>query len=198
MANAGDRVKVECTDEVLEGIVVPAESTTALVLKLDSGYNLGIDRKRIKKITVLKAAAAQKPTGKIPAPVKGKPTIAILHTGGTIASKVDYTSGGVIAGFEPEDFLEMFPVVGKIANIPPAKVTNIMSEDMRFSYNQQIAQAIAQQVKAGVDGIIIGHGTDTLAVTAAALAFMFESIPIPVLLVGAQRSTDRPRTHSAL
>ena len=192
MEKAGDRVKVECVDEMLEGIVVPAESTAALVLKLDSGYNIGIDRKKIKKITVLKAAESKKTTAKSAPHAKGKPTIAILHTGGTIASKVDYASGGVIARSEPEDFLEMFPAVGKLTNIVTVKVANIMSEDMRFSYHQQIAKAIEQQVNAGVDGIIIGHGTDTLAVTAAALAFMFESLPIPVLLVGAQRSTDRP------
>lgn len=195
---AGDRVRVECADETLEGIIVPAENTAALVLKLDSGYNIGIDRKRVKHIAVLENA---KPSAqaKIPVPQrKGKPTIAILHTGGTIASKVDYSSGGVIAGFQPEDFLEMFPTVGEIANITTTKVANIMSEDMRFSHYQQIAKAIEEQVKKGVDGIIVGHGTDTLAVTAATLAFMFESLPIPVLLVGAQRSSDRPSTDAYL
>ena len=111
---------------------------------------------------------------------------------------MDYASGGVIAGFLPEDFLEMFPAVGKLANIVTAQVANIMSEDMRFSYHQQIAQAIQEQMKSGVDGIIVGHGTDTLAVSAAALAFMFESLSIPVLLVGAQRSTDRPSTDAVV
>ncbi|HLC67167.1 MAG TPA: Glu-tRNA(Gln) amidotransferase subunit GatD [Candidatus Nanoarchaeia archaeon] len=198
MAQAGDRIAVDCGDETLEGILVPAENTAALVLKLDSGYNIGIDRKRVKHITVLQAAAQGKAKRKLLPPAKGKPTIAILHTGGTIASKVDYASGGVIAGFLPEDFLEMFPAVGKLANIVTAQVANIMSEDMRFSYHQQIAQAIQEQMKSGVDGIIVGHGTDTLAVSAAALAFMFESLSIPVLLVGAQRSTDRPSTDAAV
>ena len=121
-----------------------------------------------------------------------------MHTGGTIASKVDYKTGGVVAAFTAEDILSMFPELNDIANIKSHLVSNMMSEDMRFMHYKKISDAIVKEIKSGVDGIIIGHGTDTLALTSAALAFIFENLPIPVILVGSQRSTDRGSTDGAM
>jgi len=196
MAKAGDRVKVVSVDETYEGVVVPNEETKNLVLKLDSGYNVGIERSKIKKIEVLKAYKAGK---KKEIPVKhdkNKPTIGVLHTGGTIASKVDYETGGVIAHFTAEDLIAMVPELAEMANIKTELVANMMSEDMNFAEHQKIADAVEKYAKKGVDGIIIGHGTDTLAYTSAALSFMFEKINIPVLIVGSQRSSDRGSTDA--
>jgi len=92
----------------------------------------------------------------------------------------------------------MFPEVKSIANINSVLVSNMMSEDMRFSHYKKLSDAISKEIKNKVDGIIIGHGTDTLAVTSAALAFVFENLPIPVILVGSQRSTDRGSTDAAM
>ncbi|MEK6839795.1 MAG: Glu-tRNA(Gln) amidotransferase subunit GatD, partial [Nanoarchaeota archaeon] len=75
---------------------------------------------------------------------------------------------------------------------------NMMSEDIRFSHYRLLAKAIQEEIKNGVDGIIIGHGTDTIALTAAALSFMLEHVPIPVILVGAQRSSDRGGSDARL
>ncbi len=198
-AKPGDRVKVITADEIREGILMPNEETDSIVIKLDNGYNTGIDRKRVKEIKVVEKLKEKeaKPKAEIKKDSK-KPTIAILHTGGTIASKVDYKTGGVFAAFTAEDILSMFPELNDIANIESNLISNMMSEDIRFIHYKKIADAVVKEIKSGVDGIIIGHGTDTLAVTAAALAFVLENLPIPVLLVGSQRSTDRGSTDGAM
>lgn len=197
-AKPGDRVKVITSDDIKEGILMPNEETDSVVIKLDNGYNVGIGRKRVKEIKIVeKYRAKEEAAIKEVKKDSKKPTIAILHTGGTIASKVDYRTGGVIASFSDEDFLSMFPEIKEIANIKSTLVSNMMSEDMRFTHYKKIADAIVKEIKNGVDGIIIGHGTDTLAVTSAALSFVFENLPIPVILVGSQRSTDRGSTDAA-
>ena len=91
-----------------EGILMPSSDKNILLLKLDNGYNAGFIKKEVSKITVLtKAAAKKKAASKV---VKNPhlPTIAILHTGGTIASKVDYRTGGVASEFSPEELLSLF------------------------------------------------------------------------------------------
>jgi len=214
MVEAGDKVKILYKDEVLEGILMPeaqgSETSRApkdkllsdkkgfLDLKLSSGYNVGLDKRFIKKIELLQKKKALKTSSNKVAVDKKKKTIAILHTGGTIASKVDYETGGVIAKFSTEELLGLFPELKNIANIKSVFVSNMMSEDMRFKDYQKIARAVKKEVDGKVDGVIIGHGTDTLAVTAAALAFMLENVQIPVLVTGSQRSSDRGSTDSAM
>ena len=195
----GDRVKVIASDEIREGVLMPNEEADSVVVKLDNGYNIGIDRKRVKEIKAVEKHRVKEAAAKVELKKDSKkPTIAILHTGGTIASRVNYETGGVIAAFKAEDFLSMFPEVSSIANIKSVLVSSMMSEDMGFVHYKRIADAIAKEIKNGIDGIIIGHGTDTLAVTSAALSFIFENLPIPVILVGSQRSTDRGSTDAAV
>ncbi|MDP6139427.1 MAG: Glu-tRNA(Gln) amidotransferase subunit GatD [Candidatus Woesearchaeota archaeon] len=197
-AKPGDRVKVVTSDEIKEGILMPNQETDSVVIKLDNGYNVGIDKKKVKEIKLIeKYKEKETHSEKKPKKDSKKPTIAILHTGGTIASKVDYKTGGVVASFSDEDFLSMFPEVKDIANVKTSLISTMMSEDMRFSHYKKIADAIVKEVRNNVDGIIIGHGTDTLAVTSAALSFIFENLPIPVILVGSQRSSDRGSTDAA-
>ena len=121
-----------------------------------------------------------------------------MHTGGTIASRVNYTDGGVMASFDLEDLITMFPELTKIANIESVFVTNIMSEDLQPTHIQKIAQIIKEQIQKGTKGIIIGHGTDMLGYCSAALSFILENCPIPVILVGAQRSSDRGSSDAAM
>ncbi len=198
-AKAGDKVKVITKEDIFEGILMPNEETSAIVVKLDNGYNIGIDNKKIKKIEVLgkykKTEKGKKEKVKID---KNKPTISILHTGGTIASKVDYKTGAVYSSFKPEDLLEMFPELFEIANFDSKLIANMWSDDLRFKHFELIAKAVEKEVKKGVDGIIIGMGTDNLAVTAAALAFIIEETPIPIIFVGAQRSSDRGSSDAAV
>ena len=196
MAEPGDRVKAMTNDGSFEGILMPG-SNNSVFIKLDSGYNIGIDSKKISSLKVLGIAMKKKGEVKQVKKKNNLPSIAILHTGGTIASKVDYRTGGVSAGYSAEEFLEMFPGLSEIANIETKAVLNIMSEDICFADYVKLANAI-EEFSGKCDGIIIGHGTDTLSYTSAALAFMFEKINIPVILVGSQRSSDRGSSDSAM
>ncbi len=197
----GDSVKIITKDQEFEGILMPkpellGDNTT--IIKLNSGYNIGIDNSKIKKIELIKKAES-KDVKKVKLTVKkGLPTISILHTGGTIASKVDYRTGGVVAAFTPEDLIAMFPELGKIANINSELVASMWSDDLRFAHFSLLAKAIEKKVKEGSDGIIVGMGTDNLAVASAALSFIVESTPIPIIFVGAQRSSDRGSSDAAM
>jgi glutamyl-tRNA(Gln) amidotransferase subunit D len=198
MSKPGDMVKVTTKDETVEGILMPNEETESVIVKLNNGYNVGIDKKKVKKIGTLKEYEAKKEKkGKVKTNKK-LPTISILHTGGTIASKVNYETGGVIAKFDPAELISMFPELKKIANFDSKLIEQMFSEDMRFLHYKKIAAAVAKEARKGVNGIIITHGTDTLAYSAAALSFILENIGIPVLLVGAQRSSDRGSSDAAM
>ncbi|MAG78651.1 Glu-tRNA(Gln) amidotransferase GatDE subunit D, partial [archaeon] len=193
--NAGDLIEVETKDSSYRGVYMPNSTEEKIVLKLDSGYNVGILKKNIKKSKVLKKFVKKKVKKSKVLKKKGKKTITILHTGGTVASKVDYETGGVSAHFSPEDLIEMVPELGKIANIKTELISEMMSEDMMFSDYQKMVSFIK---KSKSDGIILTQGTDTLGYTAAALAFCLEEVNIPVLVVGSQRSSDRGSSDAAM
>lgn len=197
MPRPGDKVKIITTDEEIEGILMPEEKEYA-VLKLETGYNIGIDKKRIREIKVISEHREKKTEMPRAEAKKGLPTIAILHTGGTIASKIDYETGGVVSKFTPEDILAMFPELKEIANIRSRLIRNMFSEDMRFAHYNIIATEVEKEIKQGCDGVIITHGTDTMHYTAAALSFMLHNLGVPVILAGAQRSSDRGSTDAAL
>lgn len=193
----GSRVSVSSKKGTHEGMVMPNSNAKTLFLKLDSGYTIGIAQ---STITSVKEVSSQKPAVHQRLKLeekKGLPTILVIHTGGTIASKVDYATGGVTSQFSPEDLVEMVPELSELSNIRTIQLFNIFSEDMRPEYYTKIAETIKKEYKK-VDGIIIGHGTDTLHYTSAALSFMLENIPIPVILVGAQRSSDRGSSDAAM
>ncbi len=191
MADIGDKVKIILKDGAKEGILMPSTDENTIIIKLNSGYNIGIDKKNIKKIESVEAKLAknQEKAGGI-SEKKGLPTIAILHTGGTIASSVDYRTGAVEAKFTPEDLIRMFPELKETANIRSRLVSNMWSDDMRFGHYNTLAIEVEKEAKQGVDGVIITHGTDTMHYTSAALAFALENLGIPVILAGAQRSSD--------
>jgi glutamyl-tRNA(Gln) amidotransferase subunit D len=92
----------------------------------------------------------------------------------------------------------MFPEIEKYATINSRLIANALSENLRFGHYNVMINEIEKEIKSGTDGIIITHGTDTMAYTAAALAFAFENLPVPIILVGAQRSSDRPSSDAAL
>ncbi|MCJ7478599.1 MAG: Glu-tRNA(Gln) amidotransferase subunit GatD [Candidatus Nanohaloarchaeota archaeon QJJ-7] len=196
----GDLIRIEKDEGEYEGRLMPRSSqgdTGVLVLKLDNGYNIGvefIEDLEIEKLSGHKDGEAEKP--EIPDPDSEKPDIAILHTGGTIASKVSYEKGGVIPAFEPEELVRLYPEVFEQANVTSEVLGQIHSGDMEPQHWQEFAEVVAEH--RDKDGIIIGHGTDTMQYTAAALSFMLENIDVPVVLVGAQRSSDRPSSDSAM
>lgn len=199
-AKPGDTVKVVTSDEELNGILMPAGEfdRDVIVIKLDSGYNIGISSKKIKKIELIGKLAEKKESKVEEKQQKNLPKISILHTGGTIASKVDYKTGGVSARFTEQELLGMFPELKNIASISSKLIRNMFSEDMRFAHYNIMAKEVEKELKSGAEGIIITHGTDTLHYTSAALSFMLEGLKIPVILVGAQRSSDRGSSDAEL
>ena len=194
----GDKVLVSTSDGDFEGVFLPSADPKTLVLKLDNGYNMGISKSKVKGMKLLKSAQKQEKKVQKLEGKKGLKTISILHTGGTIASKVDYSTGAVNAKFTPEELVNMFPELREIANIKSKLVRNMSSEDIRFEHYNLLAKDVEKEVKAGVDGVIITHGTDTMHYSSAALGFMLEHVPVPVIFVGAQRSSDRGSSDAAM
>ena len=194
-----DKVSVETNGLKYEGTLMPSQ-TGRIVLKLKNGYNIGI-RKESASLTLL-----DKKEGKISLTESGYaqkmkkgnlPKISILSTGGTIASKIDYRTGAVTSQFSADDVLAAIPELEEIANYNCRMIYSILSENMRPSYWVELARAVYEEIKNGADGIIITHGTDTMMYTAAALSFMIET-PVPIVLVGSQRSADRPSSDNAM
>jgi len=200
-AKRGDEIEILTNDdEAIKGLYINEEKKDGndfVIVKIKSGYNIGINKKRIKdvKVTAKEQGSEKKETAI--KQNKNLPKITILHTGGTIASKVDYKTGGVSSKFTPEELLRMFPEIKEIAAIKSKMISNIFSEDMRFEDYNKIAKEIEKEANE-CDGIIVTHGTDTMHYTSAALSFMLQNLNIPVILVGAQRSSDRGSTDAAI
>ncbi|MGE0089079.1 MAG: Glu-tRNA(Gln) amidotransferase subunit GatD [Bacteroidales bacterium] len=185
-----------------KGTVLPRSETDDdkhIVLKIATGYNIGID---IDTIQDMKEIGYQKANYKIPEKefpyTKGKPNVKLLGTGGTIASRLDYRTGAVIPAFSPGELYGAVPELADICNLTTEKLFAVFSENMGPEQYKALAIAIGKEIENGIDGIIIGHGTDTLGHTAAALTFMIQNSPIPIILVGSQRSSDRPSSDAAL
>ncbi len=193
-----DKVSVETRSVKYEGTLMPSQ-TDRIVLKLKNGYNIGIE-KESAFITLLNKKEETHPqpgTGTEKKINEKLPNISILSTGGTIASKIDYRTGAVNSQFSANDVLRAIPELEDIANYNCRMIYSILSENMRPSYWIELAEAVYEEIKNGADGIIITHGTDTMMYTAAALSFMIET-PVPIVLVGSQRSADRPSSDNAM
>ena len=198
MPEPGDTVIITTHETEERGILVPSPKKETHLLKLENGYNMGFHTKDIVKMKVVQKAVVPTSSSSLSTKNAKLPTIAILHTGGTIASKVDYRTGGVATEFTPEELVALFPELQSICNVESELIAQMWSDDLRFAHFELIAKSIEKYVKKGVDGIIIGMGTDNLAVASAALSFIIESSPVPIILVGAQRSSDRGSTDAAM
>ena len=193
---------IETTRGVFRGTVLPRsenDDDMHLVLKIDTGYNIGIN---VSTITSMKETGYKKANYKIPEKEfpysDDKPSVKLFGTGGTIASRLDYRTGAVIPAFSPGELYGAVPELADICNINTEKLFAVFSENMGPDQYITLAKAIGKEIENGIDGIIIGHGTDTLHHTAAALSFMVQNLPVPVILVGSQRSSDRPSSDAAL
>ncbi len=193
---------IETTRGHFEGTVLPRsenDDDKHIVLKIITGYNIGID---IGTIQSMKETGYKKANYKIPEKefpyTKGLPKVKLLGTGGTIASRLDYRTGAVIPAFSPGELYGAVPELADICNLTTEKIFAVFSENMGPEQYKALAIAIGKEIENGIDGIIIGHGTDTLGHTAAALTFMVQNSPVPIVLVGSQRSSDRPSSDAAL
>ncbi len=196
------QTKIETSRGNFVGTVLPRaenDDEKHIVLKIPTGYNVGID---IANVISMKETGYKKANYKIPEKefpyTEGLPSVKLIGTGGTIASRLDYRTGAVIPAFSPGELYGAVPELADICNLTTEKVFAVFSENMGPEQYKQLAVAIGKEIENGIDGIVIGHGTDTLHHTAAALTYMIQDSPVPIVLVGSQRSSDRPSSDAAL
>lgn len=191
------------TDEsTFIGLILPRSEQSDefhIVLKLRTGYNIGIRADKVKdiKINGRKEAHYKIPEKEFPYSPR-KPRVMLFGTGGTIASRLDYRTGAVIPAFSPGELYGSVPELADICNLETVKLYGVFSENMGPDQWIGTAKSIAAEIDKGVDGIVIGHGTDTMHHTAAILSFMIQNSPVPIVMVGSQRSSDRPSSDAAL
>ncbi|USN45669.1 MAG: Glu-tRNA(Gln) amidotransferase subunit GatD [Candidatus Woesearchaeota archaeon] len=200
-----NEVTVQLTDkQSVEGKLI-TENETTITLKLSSGYNQLLLKKRIKSITQKNKTT----TGKKATEEKKKQTtkkkeqgwndaIVILNVGGTIACKIDYATGAVVAQTEPDELTSTIPELQDYAPIATKSLSNMQSDDIRLQDINAIVKAIEECVNKGARGVIVTHGTDFLHYSASGVSFALEHPPIPVIFVGSQRSSDRPSSDAAI
>lgn len=184
-----------------EGVILPRSETyddRHIVLKLHNGYNVGLRVDRVASIEELgfKQAVYKIPEQEFPSRPE-LPNVTLLGTGGTIASRLDYRTGAVIPAFTPGELYGAVPELADICNLTTKKIFGVFSENMSWAEYATLARAIGDEISAGAAGIVIGHGTDTMGHTAAVLSFMVQDSPVPIVIVGSQRSSDRPSSDAA-
>jgi glutamyl-tRNA(Gln) amidotransferase subunit D len=200
-ASIGDILRISKGSEIYEGTLIPRSEYADekhVVVKLKNGYNIGVE---ITTETIIeKIGEGAKPTFSPPPLPEQKaelPKVAIVSTGGTIASRVDYRTGGVRPALSASDLYSVVPELADVARIETQIFLSIFSEDLTQKHWSEIAKTVAEKISEGVNGVVIAHGTDTMGFTAAALSFALHDLPVPVILVGAQRSADRPSSDAA-
>jgi glutamyl-tRNA(Gln) amidotransferase subunit D len=191
----GDKIAVEKNRSKYEGLLMPrATDRETIVIKLDNGYNVGIDFEGSEIKLVEKAKPRPK---EIPCNESGG-EIAILGCGGTISSKVEYTTGAVYPALSPCELKKAFPELERISSIKAKQIFALLSEDMNSEHWKIAAETIQEEIKDGTNGVVVMHGTDTMTYTSAATSFMLQNLPVPVIFVGAQRSSDRPSSENEM
>jgi glutamyl-tRNA(Gln) amidotransferase subunit D len=193
---------VNTAGSVFEGVVLPRSGNfddLHIVLKLKTGYNVGVHVDRVASVEELgyKEAIYKIPEQEFPVSPE-LPGVTLLGTGGTIASRLDYRTGAVIPAFTPGELYGAVPELADICNLTTKKIFGVFSENMSWPQYRELAENIGMEIEAGTDGIVIGHGTDTMGHTAAVLSFMVQDSPVPIVIVGSQRSSDRPSSDAAL
>ncbi|MHA1238357.1 MAG: Glu-tRNA(Gln) amidotransferase subunit GatD [Candidatus Odinarchaeia archaeon] len=196
-------VRIERGGKIFEGIILPRSELgddQHIVLKLNNGYNIGVKIDEDTKITEISRKPSEYHLPKVSVEFDpAKPNVVLLGTGGTVASRLDYRTGAVIPAFTPEELLSAVPELADICNLTPKTIFEILSENMTPEHWIKIAETIAEEINENnVDGVIVAHGTDTMSYTASALSFMLKNLPVPIVLVGSQRSSDRPSSDAAL
>ena len=196
----GDAVKI-LADITYSGIIMPRyehSDDKHIVLKLKSGYNIGLEISKIEKVEKEQVAEKISETNEKIEKVEGLPKILLLSTGGTIASKIDYRTGAVTPVLTADELNASVPELAKIANIDAEVLFSEYSENIMPEHWLKIAEKIEKYSKSDYSGIIIAHGTDTMHYTSSFLSFALSGFPIPIVLVGSQRSSDRASSDAAL
>jgi glutamyl-tRNA(Gln) amidotransferase subunit D len=190
---SGDLVSCEYGGKTHKGIFITSRDGMAVV-KLSSGYNIGVPP---ASCTCIEPSVPTPPRSREVNRTAGLPDLSIISTGGTIASRIDYRTGSVSSQFDASDILTAIPELAQIANYRTLPLAAILSENMTPAIWQELARAVHTEIKNGATGIIVTHGTDTMAYSAAAISFMIDT-PVPIIFVGSQRSADRPSSDNAM
>lgn len=197
------KVTIKSTKGNFKGVLVPRGEQgddEHIVIKLSSGYNIGL---HINNILEIKASSQIKVDYKIPEKTSEKdpekPNVILLGTGGTVASKIDYRTGAVIPAFTSQELFNAVPELQNLCNLDTKTVFQLFSENIKPGDWVKLANEIVNSIdKMDPIGVVVAHGTDTLHFTSAALSFMLKNLGRPVVLVGSQRSSDRPSSDAAI
>ena len=196
----GDSIKIT-SDLTYSGILMPRYESgddSHIILKLKSGYNVGININEIQKIEVTSNQEVKSEYVEKQKENPSLPKILLVSTGGTIASKVDYRTGAVTPALTASELNEAVPELASIANIDSEVLFSEYSENLQPEHWLKIAEKLDSISNSDYTGIIIAHGTDTMHYTSSFLSFALSGFPIPIALVGSQRSSDRPSSDAAL
>ena len=196
----GDIIKIT-SELTYSGILMPRYESgdeSHVVLKLKSGYNIGIEFEKIEKIEKIGQAETSTENSQTIEKDEKLPKILLLSTGGTIASKVDYRTGAVTPALSATELYEAVPEIAKIANVDAEVLFSEYSENLQPEHWLEIAKKLDSVSNSDYAGIIIAHGTDTMHYSSAFLSFALSGFKKPITLVGSQRSSDRPSSDAAL
>ncbi len=197
----GDTIRIVRNGRTYEGTLFPratSEDDEHIVLKLKNGYNIGLRLSNETKVEFLEKG--KKPTYEYAEQTvleSGRPRISIISTGGTIASRVDYRTGSVLPTLSAKDLLNYVPELAEIAAVETKILFGELSENLGPKHWALMASTAAEEMEQDKVGIVLSHGTDTMGYTAAALSFALQNLKAPVVIVGSQRSSDRPSSDAA-
>lgn len=198
-ANSGDRIRIKTAKEEIEGILLESHEAGVVLIKLESGYNIGIDRSNILDIKIIKKNESNEKQKEEFKQSHNKPIIDIIVTGGTLSSSLDPKTGGVKFLTTPENLFKFYPDVFKLADIRIINPFMTWSENMSSEHWIKIAKLVVKSLNDdNVKGVIVTHGTDFLHYTGASLSFMIKNLNKPVALTYSQRSTDRASSDAEL
>ncbi|MBI5698029.1 MAG: Glu-tRNA(Gln) amidotransferase subunit GatD [Thaumarchaeota archaeon] len=196
----GDTVKITTDSEQTATIMPRYEHSddSHVAVKFTSGYNVGLELSKIKKIEYLSNVQSILEQNNIIKQNPSLPKILLLSTGGTIASRIDYRTGSVTPALSARELNASVPELAEIANIDAEVLFSEYSENITPEHWIKIAQKLDSLAESTYKGILVAHGTDTMQYTAAFLSFALAGFPKPIVLVGSQRSSDRPSSDAAL
>ncbi|UCF08670.1 MAG: Glu-tRNA(Gln) amidotransferase subunit GatD [Thermoplasmata archaeon] len=197
----GDTLEIISSEGTFQGVLMPHHEFSAeniVTIKLDNGYNIGVEMDDKTELRMLQKAARSHAEKRTIAHEDSKPILAVIGTGGTIASYVDYRTGAVHPALTAEELAYSVPELAEMCNIKAKVLYSIFSEDMTVKHWQELAREVARELNSGARGVIVPHGTDAMGYTSAALSFMLRGLTGPVVFTGAQRSSDRPSSDANL
>lgn len=197
--SVGDKVALRTHEKTWEGTVLESYDSETLLLKLDTGYNIGIKERDVLDVKVI-TSSNRSETKIIKVSRNEKlPNVAMIITGGTISSRLDPKTGGVIST-DAEEILNIAPELKEICNITRMEKPFMKwSENMCYKDWKKLAETCENLLNdESIAGIIITHGTDFIHYSASALSFFLGKLNKPVALTYSQRSIDRGSTDAHL